>query len=164
MQLLSPQKDPSLNVLPASLDVVMIIKQQQLDQTVKDAHATPLNLVVVLMAFHQVQYFKYFFLNICYSLTNTRKEHFKFLLRTGTCTTLKLSNTNCFSLAVGMHMEGCVMSCNTSAFGCCPDGSTPAHGHGGEGCCLLYSYGCCPDNYKPAEGPHLEGTYIILYT
>lgn len=54
-------------------------------------------------------------------------------------------------------MEGCVMSCNTSAYGCCQDGETPAHGPDYEGCCLLYPYGCCPDNHQPAEGPHLEG-------
>jgi hypothetical protein len=58
-------------------------------------------------------------------------------------------------------MEGCMLSCNTSAYGCCPDGRTPAHGHGSQGCCLLYPYGCCPDNYQPAEGPHLEGKQLF---
>lgn len=59
--------------------------------------------------------------------------------------------------AGGANMEGCLMSCNTSAYGCCPDGETPAHGPDSEGCCVQTSFGCCPDNYKPAEGPHLEG-------
>ncbi|XP_047512899.1 papilin-like isoform X1 [Pieris napi] len=50
-----------------------------------------------------------------------------------------------------------VKFCETTAYGCCSDGETPAHGPQNEGCCLRSRFGCCPDNYTPAEGPHLEG-------
>lgn len=59
--------------------------------------------------------------------------------------------------ALGPDNYGCRMPCEDSAYGCCEDGATPAHGSNNEGCCLSSTYKCCPDNVMPARGPNFYG-------
>ncbi|XP_069494743.1 papilin isoform X2 [Ambystoma mexicanum] len=51
--------------------------------------------------------------------------------------------------------------CSLGPYGCCPDGQTPALGHGGQGCpsstCMGSRYGCCPDGITAAQGPNNAG-------
>lgn len=59
--------------------------------------------------------------------------------------------------ALGPDSYGCRMPCHESAYGCCEDDVTPAHGPNSEGCCLSTPYKCCPDNILPARGPNFYG-------
>ncbi|XP_067680592.1 papilin-like isoform X6 [Haliotis asinina] len=50
--------------------------------------------------------------------------------------------------------------CQSSRYGCCPDGRTPASGANNAGCpasCQSSQYGCCDDGVTEAQGPNMYG-------
>jgi len=55
------------------------------------------------------------------------------------------------------------VACNTTAYGCCPNGVDAALGPNYEGCeslsadCASARYGCCPDGMSIAAGPNFVG-------
>ncbi|PSN47564.1 hypothetical protein C0J52_19332 [Blattella germanica] len=54
------------------------------------------------------------------------------------------------------------VKCETTEFGCCPDGKSVAQGPFSKGCaqpetCQETEFGCCPDGVSPAEGKKFKG-------
>ena len=82
--------------------------------------------------------------------------------------------------SLGANGEGCALrqeegessgevpeGCQSSMYGCCPDGRTSAEGPNHRGCngieiltdCFGSTYGCCPDGETPMQGSDYEGCF-----